>query len=46
MTKEFVTVRRKNKEDIKLEIGYTDYTAKTEMRCYVDGEGYINLFPY
>lgn len=46
MTKEFVTVRRKNKEDIKLEIGYADDTAKTEMRCYVDGEGYINLFPY
>ena len=46
MTKEFVTVERKNKGDIELEIGYADDTAKTEMRCYVDKDGYINLFPY
>lgn len=46
MTKEFVTVERKNKGDIKLEVGYTDDVAKTEMRCYVDKNGYINLFPY
>ena len=46
MTKEFVTVERKNKGDIELEIGYADDIAKTEMRCYVDKDGYINLFPY
>lgn len=47
MTKEFVTVERKNKGDIELEIGYTDDSAKTEMRCcYVDKNGYVNLFPY